>query len=80
MAGAAGDGEFAVDLEVEGQPLVAAGAALKVSLEDWQALEQAVKGPEIEYVLTVPGEGWESEVFFSDLSHGYVTLNADYTT
>ena len=80
MAGAAGDGEFAIDLEVEGQPLVAAGAALEVSLEDWQALEQAVKGPEIEYVLTVPGEGWESEVFFSDLSHGYVTLNADYTT
>ena len=28
----------------------------------------------------VPGEGGETEVFFSDLSHDYVSINADYTT
>ena len=28
----------------------------------------------------LPGEGAETEVFFSDLSHEYVTVNADYTT
>ena len=28
----------------------------------------------------LPGEGAETEVFFSDLSHEYVTINADYTT
>ena len=27
-----------------------------------------------------PGEGAETEVFFSDLSHEYVAINADYTT
>ena len=27
-----------------------------------------------------PGEGAEAEVFFSDLSHEYVTINAEYTT
>ena len=27
-----------------------------------------------------PGEGVETEVFFSDLGHEYVTINADYTT
>ena len=27
-----------------------------------------------------PGEGAETEVFFSDLGHGYVTINAEYTT
>ena len=27
-----------------------------------------------------PGEGAETEVFFSDLSHEYVTINAEYTT
>ena len=28
----------------------------------------------------LPGEGAEAEVFFSDLSHEYVTINAEYTT
>ena len=27
-----------------------------------------------------PGDGHETEVFFSDLSHAYVTINAEYTT
>ena len=28
----------------------------------------------------LPGDGAETEVFFSDLSHDYVTINAEYTT
>ncbi len=35
---------------------------------------------EVEYRLTVPGEGGETEVFFSDLSQAYVEFNAKYTT
>jgi glutamate N-acetyltransferase/amino-acid N-acetyltransferase len=35
---------------------------------------------EVEYIVELPGEGHETEVFFSDLSHEYVTINADYTT
>jgi glutamate N-acetyltransferase/amino-acid N-acetyltransferase len=31
-------------------------------------------------MIGLPGEGAETEVFFSDLSHEYVTINADYTT
>ena len=27
-----------------------------------------------------PGEGAETELYFSDLGHEYVTINADYTT
>ena len=30
--------------------------------------------------VVLPGDGSEAEVFFSDLSHEYVTINADYTT
>jgi glutamate N-acetyltransferase/amino-acid N-acetyltransferase len=30
--------------------------------------------------VQLPGDGAEAEVFFSDLSHEYVTINADYTT
>ena len=40
----------------------------------------AVAGEEVEYRVGLPGEGAETEVFFSDLSHEYVTINAEYTT
>ena len=36
-------------------------------------------GEEVEYTVALGGEA-EAEVFFSDLSHEYVTINADYTT
>ena len=39
-----------------------------------------MSGDEVEYTVALPGEGVETEVFFSDLSHEYVTINADYTT
>jgi glutamate N-acetyltransferase/amino-acid N-acetyltransferase len=47
---------------------------------DVDALNQAVSGDEVEYTVQLPGDGAEAEVFFSDLSHEYVTINADYTT
>ena len=37
-------------------------------------------GDEVEYEIGLPGEGAETEVFFSDLGHEYVTINAEYTT
>jgi glutamate N-acetyltransferase/amino-acid N-acetyltransferase len=37
-------------------------------------------GPEVEYTIGLPGSGAEAEVFFSDLSHDYVSINAEYTT
>jgi glutamate N-acetyltransferase/amino-acid N-acetyltransferase len=40
----------------------------------------AVEGDEVEFAITLPGDGFETEVFFSDLGHEYVTINADYTT
>ena len=43
-------------------------------------LAAAVSRDEVEYEVRLPGEGAETEVFFSDLGHGYVTINADYTT
>ena len=38
------------------------------------------RGDEVEYDVVLPGDGAEAEVFFSDLSHEYVTINAEYTT
>jgi glutamate N-acetyltransferase / amino-acid N-acetyltransferase len=53
------------------------GAALPF---DEHALAEAVGGGEVEYTVGLPGEGADTEVFFSDLSHEYVTINAEYTT
>jgi glutamate N-acetyltransferase/amino-acid N-acetyltransferase len=57
--------------------VVSAGDALEFDLED---LAQRVRGDEVEYALTIPGSGGETEVFFSDLSEEYVRFNSEYTT
>src|SRR5207248_11487436 len=48
---------FAVDLEVQGRHLVSGGATVPLSAEEWNALEEAVRAPEVEYVIMLPGEG-----------------------
>jgi glutamate N-acetyltransferase/amino-acid N-acetyltransferase len=65
---------FVADLEIEGHQVVSAGDAVE------PAPAELVQGDEVEYVLTMPGEGGETEVFFSDLSPEYVHYNADYTS
>lgn len=72
-----GTAPLAVDITLEGIPVCSAGAAI---LYDEAELAQALQGGEVEYEIALPGEGAETEVFFSDLSHEYVTINADYTT
>jgi glutamate N-acetyltransferase / amino-acid N-acetyltransferase len=71
---------FVADLEIEGRQLVSAGDAFELAEGELRELEQAVRASEVEYVLTVPGEGGETEVFFSDLSEAYVRFNAEYTS
>jgi glutamate N-acetyltransferase/amino-acid N-acetyltransferase len=79
MVWPAGD-PFVADLEIEGHLLVSAGDAIGLSTGDLRELEQLVAGDEVEYQLTIPGEGGETEVFFSDLSPEYARFNAEYTT
>jgi glutamate N-acetyltransferase/amino-acid N-acetyltransferase len=71
---------FVADLAIEGRQLVSAGDAIGLSAGDLRDLEQLVAGDEVEYVLTIPGEGGETEVFFSDLSPEYARFNSEYTT
>jgi glutamate N-acetyltransferase/amino-acid N-acetyltransferase len=47
---------------------------------DEAALAGAVAGAEVEYTVGLPGTGAEAELLFSDLSHEYVHVNAEYTT
>ncbi len=78
-AGAAlpGGAPLALDVRIEGELLCSAGAAIDY---DERALARAVEGSEVEYDIQLPGDGAETEVFFSDLSHEYVKINAEYTT
>ncbi len=72
-----GTAPLALDVHIEGVQVCAAGDAIPF---DADALAQAVGGAEVDYEIGLPGEGAETEVFFSDLGHGYVTINAEYTT
>jgi glutamate N-acetyltransferase/amino-acid N-acetyltransferase len=71
------DAPLAVDLTLEGIHVCSAGAAIAY---DEDTLAAALQAKEVEYEIALPGDGAETEVFFSDLSHEYVTFNADYTT
>jgi glutamate N-acetyltransferase/amino-acid N-acetyltransferase len=68
------------DISIEGMQVCSAGAAIPY---EEPALAQAVQRAEVEYEIGLGGRDSihaETEVFFSDLSHEYVSINADYTT
>ena len=65
------------EIAIEGVTVCGAWGAARY---DGDALTNSVQGEEVEYEIKIPGEGVETEVFFSDLGHEYVTLNAEYTT
>lgn len=66
-----------IDVAIEGISVVRGGIGEDADLE---ALEQAVQGPEVDYEVTLAGEGCSETIWFSDLGHDYVTLNGEYTT
>lgn len=68
---------FLPDLEIQGHQVVSAGESIITNLDQIAPL---VQGDEVEYVLTLPGSGGETELFFSDLSTDYVRFNAEYTS
>jgi glutamate N-acetyltransferase / amino-acid N-acetyltransferase len=72
-----GTAPLEVDVSIEGIPVCAGGEQVP---HDPETLRAAVQGDEIEYEIDLPGEGAETERFFSDLGHEYITLNAEYTT
>ena len=68
---------LAVDIAIEGIQVCRGGSFVA---HDAGALAAAVQGDEVEYAVKLPGAGFEIERYFSDLGHGYVTINAEYTT
>jgi glutamate N-acetyltransferase / amino-acid N-acetyltransferase len=72
-----GPGPLPFDIWIEGVHVCGGGVAIP---HDAAAPAEAVARAEVEYVVGLPGEGAETEVFFSDLSHEYLRINAEYTT
>lgn len=72
-----GTAPLPVDVAIEGVQVCSRGGAVP---HDVAALAAVVAREEVEYEIGLPGEGAEAEMFFSDLGHEYVTINADYTT
>ena len=72
-----GTAPLPVDVIIEGVQVCGRGSYVP---HDAAALAEAVIGDEVDYEIGLPGEGAETEVFFSDLGHEYITINADYTT
>jgi glutamate N-acetyltransferase / amino-acid N-acetyltransferase len=72
-----GTAPLPLDVAIEGVQVCAGGSFVP---HDAAALKSAVQREEVEYEIGLPGEGAETELFFSDLGHEYVTINADYTT
>jgi len=66
-----------MDLSIQGMLVCSASTPTDC---DQDALAQAVQEREIEYEITLPGSGAETEMFFSDLGHEYIRINAEYTT
>ena len=65
------------DISIEGMQVASGGQGID---HDTAALAERVSRDEVEYWVGLPGDGAETELFFSDLGHGYITINADYTT
>jgi len=76
----AGRSAFVVDLSIEDRQVVSASTVIDMDRSEWEALEADVAKDEVEMALEVPGEGGETEVFFSDLTPDYVTLNSAYSS
>jgi glutamate N-acetyltransferase / amino-acid N-acetyltransferase len=72
-----GTAPLPIDIAIEGVTVCAHGSAVP---HDADALKQLVQGEEVEYEIGLPGEAADAELFFSDLGHEYVTINAEYTT
>jgi glutamate N-acetyltransferase/amino-acid N-acetyltransferase len=72
-----GTAPLALDIAIEGTQVCSRGEYVP---HDAGALSAAVQADEIEYEIGLPGEGSETELFFSDLGHEYIKINAEYTT
>jgi glutamate N-acetyltransferase / amino-acid N-acetyltransferase len=69
-----------IDLSIEGLPVARRGVEARLDDSERQRVESAMRQPEVELVLELPGGDEETELFFCDLGHEYVSFNSEYST
>lgn len=75
------DSTFAhVTLDIGGVRIVQHAEAVALGSEQLEALHATMRGCEIDIGLDLGVGSGTDEIFFSDLGHEYVTINADYHT
>ncbi|MHB0979780.1 MAG: bifunctional glutamate N-acetyltransferase/amino-acid acetyltransferase ArgJ [Thermoleophilia bacterium] len=67
-------------LDIGGVRLVEGAAAVPLELEDRTRLREVMDGSEVDIVFDLRSGVGTSEVYFADLGHEYVTINAEYHT
>lgn len=65
-------------LQLCGVTVVEGGAACPVSREDWAHVVAEMKLPELDIELDLGLGKSRSQLFFADLGHEYITINAEY--
>jgi glutamate N-acetyltransferase/amino-acid N-acetyltransferase len=73
-------GFFSPDIAYEDITVVGKGREVPLSEEQRERLTAIMEEPEIDLHVALNGPGASSTIYFSDLTHDYVTLNAEYTT
>ena len=69
-----------VELRVGGVKLVERATAVPLDRGEQARLREAMHGSEVDIVLDLKSGVGTGEVYFSDLGHEYVTINAEYHT
>jgi glutamate N-acetyltransferase/amino-acid N-acetyltransferase len=69
-----------LSLHIEDIHVAGAGGAMPLAGTALKRLSTAMTSPEVEMRLDLADAGEETEIFFCDLGHGYVSFNSEYTT
>jgi glutamate N-acetyltransferase/amino-acid N-acetyltransferase len=75
-----GGGPAQFQVAIESVEVARDGVAVAIDDEQRERLGAAMQTPEVEIELAFAGEVEETEIYFSDLGHEYVRINAAYST
>jgi glutamate N-acetyltransferase/amino-acid N-acetyltransferase len=75
-----GGGPAQFNVAIEGIAVASGGVAVPLDDVRRGRLDDAMRAPEVEIELGFAGEVEQTEIYFSDLGHDYVRLNAAYST
>jgi glutamate N-acetyltransferase/amino-acid N-acetyltransferase len=78
-AALAGESKLEADIFYEEVCLTSGGAAIEDPVDELR-LEEIMAADEIAVTLDLHRGDSEYKIYFSDLTHEYVTINAEYTT